>query len=206
MKLFAIAATVIILGIVIGGVVRTRVMHHAPTREGASAVDPDGAEIRRLLGVARGHNSGSRNVRVLAQRAAGRDWHLVYSASPRRICWVLFAAGAASDGTCGAPAKIRASDFIAYSGSLAPGRPEESPEAFVVYGRVSSRVKALQVLLSDCSTLDVPLPSRPIYWRFIPTSKLRARIYPIQALGTLADGTTERSLLSQQKRARSTCR
>ena len=62
----------------------------------------------------------------------------------------------------------------------------------VVYGWLSARVRELELRLSDCSNLRVPLTTRPIFWSFIPMTRPNARtlIYPTAFTADLAGGET----------------
>jgi hypothetical protein len=197
MRVFVLAAMTAAVGIAIGLLLRTGVLHQGADRGiGASTRDPVDAEMHRLVNAARMRRPTGRRIRVLTQHVAGGTWHLAYSSNESRICWVVVVPRGPADGTCGAPNKIRSYPFVADGRELDTGGPN-SHVVSVVYGWAWARVKVLRVLLSDCSRLHVNLSSRPIYWRFIPQAKLREQVRPTQVIGTLFSGKTEEALLGR---------
>jgi hypothetical protein len=187
---------VIAAGVTLGLLARAELLQQGRDTRSSSTSPAGGLEIRRLT---RAAETGRRNGTIRTRRVAGRTWHIAYSSSDRRICWVLVIPGGHPDGTCGTRSRIRESAFIAYAGQL--GRERLARDAAgVIWGWVWPQVDAMRVLLSDCTSLRVDLSTRPIFWRFVPVTGLRNGVYPMEVRAVLRDGTARRSLLAPGRR------
>jgi hypothetical protein len=194
MRFAAVTLGVIATSVALGLLTRSELPERGRDMRSSSTPAAGGLEIRRLTRVAeRGGRSGT----TITRRVGGRTWHIEYSSSDRRICWVLVIPGGHPDGTCGTRTRIRKSAFTAYAGQLG-GERSARDGAAVIWGWVWPQVDAMRVLLSDCSSLRVDLSTRPIFWRFVPTAKLRKNVHPARVEGLLTNGRHAWRLLDRE--------
>jgi hypothetical protein len=166
------------------------------------------AALRSSGGVAAAPQAAPPSLRLVRQlvRAAekpGSDvrrlthdgWRFAWARRRGLTCWVLIAPSRVHDGTCGRDAEVKAQPFLVYS--------QVTPAAAVVYGVVSPAVRALRLVLSDCSILRVGLSSRPLFWSFVPRRKLRAGARPVRLQVRFRAGRTVETSLA---RGRGGCR
>jgi hypothetical protein len=128
--------------------------------------------VRLAEDVQRGRTRG------LSRVVGGETWRLAYAVQEDRVCWVLLVPRTSKEGTCGTRSEISQRPLLVYMGARADRRDPSRWDGYAVYGLVSPAVRSIRVTLSDCSTLRVPLGTRPLYWVFVPARKLARGVLP----------------------------
>jgi hypothetical protein len=142
---------VIAAGVALGLLARAELLQQGRDMRSSSTSAAGGLEIRRLT---RAAETGRRSGTILTRRVAGRTWHIAYSSSDRRICWVLVMPGGHPDGTCGTRSRIRESAFIAYAGQLGRNARLETvpPSSGVGFGRRSMQCACCCLIAHRCAS------------------------------------------------------
>jgi len=187
--LIAAAIGAVVGGLLFVGLVRDGTAERRPS-VARSTGDPGLQRIRSLSREARGSLVSIKPGDLILSRAVGAQvWHLGYSNRDELVCWVLVVPHTSNEGVCGSHAQLHGQD-VSLSGGYQPGRGVR-----VVYGRVSPRVRGLELRLAGCSELEVPLGSRPLFWRFLRPSER-----PIAFVASLQNGHTIRGGLAPESR------
>jgi hypothetical protein len=134
------------------------------------------AEAQRAPSNSRTWSNGS--IQVLNHVIAGDTWRFVNANRAGRTCWLLLVPQIGTQGSCGASRDVERRPLVIHGGARPNNREPSGWDGYVVYGRVSSAVRSLRLTLTDCTTLDVQLGTRPAFWAFVPQEKLRRRALP----------------------------
>jgi hypothetical protein len=126
------------------------------------------------------------SIRVLSHVIGGDTWRLVDANRAGRTCWLLLVPQTQKEGACGPRRDVERRPILIYMGARPSAREPSGWDGYVVYGRVSTKVSSLRLTLADCSTLEVQLGSRPLFWAFVPQQKLRKHVLPNGFLLNLA--------------------
>jgi hypothetical protein len=149
-----VAAAVIFPALAVG------VLHaHRP-----AAPRGDRAAVRLLANLARHPRSAHGLTR-------GR-WRLLRGGTGDQVCLLLIVPRTTRQGTCTSREGLRRRALLVFTGQRPSRGDPARPDRFVVYGFVSSAVRSLRVVLSDCSTIEVRLEGRPVFWSFVPPRSL----------------------------------
>lgn len=103
-------------------------------------------------------------------------WSLTAVEGGKWFCFALGVPRVTIQSTCATRPQITREQILIHPGST--GRRSGVPAAYLVYGVVSPEVRALTVNLSDCTRIHVALNRRPLFWTFVPRTKVAHRIVP----------------------------
>jgi hypothetical protein len=161
--------------------------------------------VRQIASEAKQSSPGSRsNLQVLAHTARSGTWKLALARRLGLTCWVLVAPGGRHQGTCGPTPDVRARPFLVYvENEYRPGR-SDAPSTAIVYGLISPAVTSVDLTLSDCTRIPLSLSARPLFWMFVPASRLNSNTYPVRVVFAYK-GRKASTRLSPEKTAHPTC-
>jgi hypothetical protein len=141
------------------------------------APHPPSRILARLSSAAQG--AGVLGAIRMTHSDVGGLWSLNAVTGRKWLCLALDVPDTLIGSSCATQTQIKKEHILIYPGAK-PEKHGGGAIAYVVYGVVSPSVSALTVGLSDCTGLRVSLKTRPLFWVFVPHTKLANRIVPIR--------------------------
>jgi hypothetical protein len=150
------------------------------------------------------HGARVNGVRQLARHTAGRRWTLGLARNGHLLCFMLGVPGVAMESTCATREEIETRQLLIYAGGE-PARKGPRLLGYVLYGVASPSVRSLTVTLSNCHTMTVGLPHRPLYWLFVPGQDLKRGAVPVRFVARVTRGKAAGRIRPLGGAARGSC-